>query len=130
LHALSVGGRIVAAYAGVVRGARFSAMINSFDMDEEIARSSPGDLLLHALMRNLVGRGMTAFDLGAGEARYKNAVCDETIELCDVIAPISAQGALAAPLFSAFLRLKRRVKQTPALSRAYYRLRGLIRAKG
>ncbi|WP_424362820.1 GNAT family N-acetyltransferase [Methylocystis parvus] len=130
LHALSVGGRIVATYAGIMRGGRFSGMLNSFDMDEEIARSSPGDLLLHALMRNLVSRGMTHFDLGTGEARYKNAVCDETIELCDFVLPVSARGAVAAPLFSAFLQLKRRVKQSPGLSRAYYRARRLIgRAK-
>jgi CelD/BcsL family acetyltransferase involved in cellulose biosynthesis len=125
LHALSVGGRVVAAYAGVVRGGRFSGMLNSFEMDEAIARSSPGDLLLHALMRNLVSRGMTHFDLGTGEARYKSAVCDETIELCDVVMPVSARGAVAAPLFSAYLRLKRRVKRSPALSRFYYRARRL-----
>jgi len=123
LHALSVGGRVVATYAGLVHGGRFSAMLNSFDMDEDIARSSPGDLLLHALMRNLVARGMTHFDLGAGEARYKNAVCDETIELCDAVMPVSARGALAAPAFAAWLRLKRRVKQSPALAQAYYRAR-------
>lgn len=130
LHALSVGGRIVATYAGIVRGGRFSGMLNSFDMEEEVARCSPGDLLLHALMRNLVSRGMTHFDLGTGEARYKNAVCDETIELCDFVLPISARGAVAAPLFSAYLWLKRRVKQSAGLSRAYYRARRRIgRAK-
>lgn len=126
LHALSIGGRIVATYAGVVRGGRFSAMLNSFDMDEEIARSSPGDLLLHSLMRNLVERGLTHFDLGAGEARYKNAVCDETIELCDLILPVSPKGHVTGPLLSAFLQAKRRVKQTPALANAVYRARRLM----
>jgi CelD/BcsL family acetyltransferase involved in cellulose biosynthesis len=126
LHALSVAGRIVATYAGVVRGGRFSGMLNSFEMDDAVARASPGDLLLHALMRNLVARGMTHFDLGAGEARYKSAVCDETIELCDLVLPVSARGALAAPLFSAYLRFKRHAKQSAAMSRAYQRARRLI----
>ncbi|MBU6527677.1 GNAT family N-acetyltransferase [Methylocystis sp. MJC1] len=125
-HALSVGERIVATYAGIVRRGRFSAMLNSFDMDADIARSSPGELLLHALMRNLVARGMTHFDLGAGEARYKNAVCDETIELCDDVIPLSTRGALAAPLFSAFLCLKRYVKQNPKLTRLYRRARSCL----
>lgn len=129
IHGLSVGGRVVATYAGVVRGGRFSAMLNSFDMDEEIARCSPGELLLHALMRNLVERGMTHFDLGAGEARYKSAVCDETIELCDLVLPVSPRGAVAAPLFSAYLRLKRRVKQSPRLARAYVRFRRAMRER-
>lgn len=126
LHALSVGERIVATYAGFVRRSRFSAMLNSFDMDEDIARSSPGELLLHALMRNLVARGMTHFDLGAGEARYKNAVCDETIALCDDVIPLTARGALAAPLFSGFLSLKRYVKQNPELTRVYRKARSLL----
>lgn len=125
LHALSVGGRIVATYAGLVREGRFSGMLNSFEMEESVARASPGDLLLHALLRNLVSRGMTHFDLGTGEARYKNAVCDETIELCDAILPVSTRGAALAPVFSAYLRLKRRVKQSPGLSRAYFRARRL-----
>lgn len=127
LHALSVGDRIVATYAGFVRGGRFSAMLNSFDMDETIARSSPGDLLLHALMRDLVARGMTHFDLGAGEARYKNAVCDEVIELCDAVEATTWRGVVAAPFFSAFLRAKRRIKQSPALARYFARARKLLR---
>ncbi|WP_246744912.1 GNAT family N-acetyltransferase [Methylocystis sp. Sn-Cys] len=126
LHALSVGERIVATYAGLVRRGRFSAMLNSFDMDDDIARSSPGELLLHALMRNLVARGMTHFDLGAGEARYKNAVCDETIALCDEVISLTTKGALAAPLFSAFLGLKRYIKQNPELTRLYRRARSLL----
>lgn len=130
LHALSVGGRIVATYAGVVRGGRFSAMLNSFEMDEGIARCSPGELLLHALMRNLAARGMTHFDLGAGEARYKSAVCDETIALYDEILPISPRGIAAAPLLSGYLRLKRRIKRTPVLARSYYRLRAMIARRG
>jgi CelD/BcsL family acetyltransferase involved in cellulose biosynthesis len=126
LHGLSVDGRFVAAYAGVRRNGRFSAMLNSFDTDEEIARCSPGDLLLHALMRNLTARRMTHFDLGVGEARYKRAVCDETIPLYDVVLPLSARGVLAAPLISSYLRLKRRAKNTPAVVRCYYRLVALL----
>lgn len=123
LHALRAGGRIVATYAGIVRGGRFSAMLNSYDMSEEIARSSPGDLLLHALMRNLVSRGFAHFDLGAGEARYKKAVCEETIELYDTIVPVSLRGALATSLLAAFLGVKRQVKKSDRLTRAYHRLR-------
>lgn len=126
LHALSVDDRIVATYAGVIRKGRFSAIFNSFDMDEEIARSSPGELLLHALLRNLVARGMTHFDLGAGEARYKQSVCDETIELVDALTPVSAIGVLAAPALRLLLTAKRRIKQTPLLARMAARRRRLL----
>jgi CelD/BcsL family acetyltransferase involved in cellulose biosynthesis len=126
MHALSVSGRILATYAGVVRAGRFSALMNSYESEEMIARSSPGDLLLHSLMRNLVSRGFTHFDLGAGEARYKNAVCDETIELRDAIVPASARGALVSPIVRAFLIAKHEIKRNQRLSSAYFRARRLI----
>lgn len=129
-HALIFDGRIVATYAGLAHGGRFSAMLNSYDMDEEIARSSPGDLLLQALLRNLVARQFTRFDLGIGEARYKNAICDETIELFDAITPASAMGALAAPLLRAALRAKRKIKQTPWMMQTLARLRRLAKRAG
>jgi len=76
----------------------------------------------------LVARGMTHFDLGAGEARYKSSVCNETIELYDAILPVTARGFLAAPMLTAYLRLKRRVKQTPSLINAYQRVRSALSA--
>jgi CelD/BcsL family acetyltransferase involved in cellulose biosynthesis len=39
------------------------------------ACSSPGDLLLAALIRDQAARGRRALDLGVGEARYKASVC-------------------------------------------------------
>lgn len=127
VHALTVGGRVIATYAGLAHRGRFSAMLNSFDPEEAVARCSPGELLLRALLRNLVMRGFSRFDLGAGEARYKDAVCDETIELCDAVVPASWKGALAAPLFKAFLVAKRRVKQAPRVGRAATKARRLFR---
>jgi CelD/BcsL family acetyltransferase involved in cellulose biosynthesis len=80
-------------------------------------------------MRDLVARGFAYFDLGVGEARYKEAVCDETIALYDLVIPVTARGALAAPLLRIFLDGKRHVKQTPWLSRVSERARlsGLFR---
>lgn len=126
LHALKAGDRIVATYAGIVRDKRFSAMLNSYDMSEDVARSSPGELLLHALMRNLVSRGFTHFDLGAGEARYKKAVCEDAIQLFDTILPVTPRGKIAAPFFASFLTLKRRVKKSERLTRLYYSARRAI----
>lgn len=126
-HALSVCGRIVATYVGLVHCGRFSALLNSFDMEATIARHSPCDLLLHAVLRNLVERGFTYFDLGAGEARYKSAVCEDTIELYNSVIPASALGAIAAPMFKAFLSAKRTAKQTAWLSLTLARSRRVLR---
>ncbi len=116
-HALSVSGRIVATYVGLADGDRFCALMNSYDLDPLLARFSPCQILLHGLLKNLVARGFTHFDLGVGEADYKSAVCDETIELYDTILAVTARGALAAPLLRNFIAAKRLIKQTPALMR-------------
>jgi CelD/BcsL family acetyltransferase involved in cellulose biosynthesis len=129
VHALRLSGTVIATYVGLAMDGRFSALANSYDMDEEIAHCSPGDILLRAVMRDLVERGFAYFDLGVGEARYKEAVCHETIALYDLVMPVTRRGALAAPLLRIFLDCKRRVKQTPWLSRLSERARmlGLFR---
>ena len=122
-HALSIDGRIVATYVGVAGHGRFSVLANSFDADEAVARYTPGELLLTALLENLSRRGFTHFDLGIGEAQYKDAVCDEAIELYDTILAVSPAGGVAAPLLWASLGCKRSIKRAPWLLRWFERLR-------
>lgn len=113
LYALSVGDRIVATYGGLPRGRAWHGMINSFNCDPQIARSSPAELLLRHVIRDLAARGMERFDLGIGESRYKNAICDETIELFDSVIPCSTLGRVWAPIERRRLATKRWVKRTP-----------------
>ena len=117
LHALRTeGGRILATFAGAVDAARFSGMLTSFDPDPSLARFSPGDLLLQALIRDQALRGRKALDLGVGEARYKASVCDETIALVDAVIPVSLRGRAHAAAAAAGPRQKRRIKRDPRLS--------------
>jgi CelD/BcsL family acetyltransferase involved in cellulose biosynthesis len=111
LHALAAGDRIVAIYAGTPHRGRFHAMINSFDTDPEIARTSPGDLLLMSMMEKMCERGYRAFDLGIGEARYKSSWCDQSEPLLETLFPITLKGRAYVLRESARLRLKRYVKQ-------------------
>jgi CelD/BcsL family acetyltransferase involved in cellulose biosynthesis len=113
LHALSAGGRVVATYGAIRHGASLHAMFNSFDQTAEIARCSPGDLLLHRLLDDAASRGIEAFDLGIGEARYKTSVCDEIVPLFDCIVPMTPLGRLAGMLAGLRLSAKRRIKRSP-----------------
>ena len=122
-HATTLDGQIVATYVGVAHRGRFSVLANSFDADSAAARFTPGEILLNALLENLARRGFTHFDLGIGEAQYKEAVCDEAIELYDTVLAVSPAGALVAPLLRASFACKRSVKQTPWLLRWFERLR-------
>ncbi len=115
LHALCAGERIVATYGAIHHGASLHAMFNSFDEDPEIARCSPGELLLRRLLEDAACRGITRFDLGIGEARYKASVCDEAIPLFDCIVAMTPLGRIAALLAGLRLSAKRRIKRSPRL---------------
>jgi CelD/BcsL family acetyltransferase involved in cellulose biosynthesis len=116
LHALQTeSGRTLATFVGAVDPTRFSGMLTSFDPDPALARFSPGDLLLQALIRDQCSRGRAALDLGVGEARYKASVCDETIGLVDAVIPVSLRGRAYGAAAEAGARLKRRIKRDPRL---------------
>lgn len=112
LHALLVGERIVATYGGGVHRGHLHLMVNSFDADPDIARSSPGDLLLQAILEQKCRDGLTGFDLGIGEARYKDSWCDDSRPLFDSIMPVTAKGHLFALIESNRLHAKRWIKQS------------------
>ena len=115
LHALLAGDRIVAVYGGAAWNGHWSGMFNSFDADDEVAKSSPGDLLLMKIIEKACADGMSAFDLGIGEARYKAALCNEPIPLFDLVLPTTARGRAVAALIVARQAAKRAVKREPRL---------------
>lgn len=116
-------GRVLATFGGAVDGQRYSGMMTSFDQTPEIARCSPGDLLLHHLVREQTERGRAFLDLGIGEARYKASTCDETIAIVDVIVPVSLRGRLYGAASLLGTRVKRRIKRDPRLYALARRLR-------
>jgi CelD/BcsL family acetyltransferase involved in cellulose biosynthesis len=127
IHALVArgGGRVLATFAGAVDGARFSGMLTAYDADPEVARSSPGDLLLQHLVRDQAARGRRSLDLGIGEARYKQNICDETIAIAQPIVPATLRGRAYALAAAGFTEAKRRVKRDPRLIALVARLRRL-----
>ncbi|MBE7196946.1 MAG: GNAT family N-acetyltransferase [Parafilimonas terrae] len=130
MHALCLAetGRVLATFGGAVSGRRYSGMMTAFDPDPEIARYSPGDLLLQHLVREQAARGRLGFDLGVGEARYKASICDETIELVESIIPVTLMGRTYGALRQGLVRAKRGIKRDPRLYAALQRLRKLRRA--
>jgi CelD/BcsL family acetyltransferase involved in cellulose biosynthesis len=131
LYCLELSGRPVATYVGAVQGARFSGMATSFDIDSEAAKSSPGEILLIDLIRLQCQAGVTSFDLGVGEARYKTTICDERDELVDTFVPITVKGRLFAGIARARRSAKRWIKTQPRLLRLAHRASGLLdKARG
>jgi CelD/BcsL family acetyltransferase involved in cellulose biosynthesis len=122
LHALTCGDRIVATFGGACHRGRFSGMFVSFDSNEDMARFSPGDLLIARIIAQKCQETVREFDLGIGEARYKSAFCPETEELFDTVLGMSVPGRVVASGLAFLLRSKRAVKQSAWLWRTLQKL--------
>lgn len=130
-HALMSGERIVATFGGVAQAGRFSGMLISYDAAPEIARCSPGQLLIIETIRNLCARGFATFDLGVGEAQYKDSNCEAEEPLFDAAVAVTALGRAAGEAALLQQRVKRWIKRNPwayeltdRLRRAAWRMRG------
>lgn len=128
LHTLDLDGRAIAIFGAVVANDRFSGLFTAFDNDAEIARGSPGDILLMHMIRNCCERGLTTFDLGVGEAHYKDKICDATEALVESFLPVTAAGRVAALACIGKQKLKGAIKTSQAGKKALELLRSL-RAK-
>jgi CelD/BcsL family acetyltransferase involved in cellulose biosynthesis len=117
LYALTLDGAVIAVFGGAADGERLSGMFISFENADEIARCSPGDLLVSHVIRRQCERGRSVFDLGVGEARYKRTFCDEVDELVDLVVPATATGQVYAALTGAVIGAKRRLKASPRAMR-------------
>ena len=114
LYALSVDDIIVATMGGIVGGGRFCAMFNSI-IQGRFAAESPGEQLILNLVRSCCERGLLTFDLGIGEARYKNLLCGDAEPLFDSYIALSPAGRLLSHGFKAGAIVKRAIKTQPAL---------------
>jgi CelD/BcsL family acetyltransferase involved in cellulose biosynthesis len=83
--------------------------------------------MVQAVVREAIARGLKTFDLGVGEARYKDEACEAEEELFDSAVGITALGRLAALAFRLRQRAKRRIKHSPRLFSLFNRLRAALR---
>jgi CelD/BcsL family acetyltransferase involved in cellulose biosynthesis len=117
LYAASVGDTIIATFGGIVADGRFSGMFNSI-AGSEFRNYSPGELLLANVIRMCCERGLDKFDLGIGDAAYKQVYCRDAEALYDSVIPITAAGRAVAPFWRAGLALKGEIKKSKTLLRA------------
>ena len=113
---LDVGATPAAVNLGLVYKQRYYHLLASYD-DGEVSRFGPGAAHLRELMQYAIKRGCKLFDFTIGDEPYKREWCDSEIVLYDYIAPATWRGAVVALPVSAWQRLKRWIKQTPAVWR-------------
>jgi CelD/BcsL family acetyltransferase involved in cellulose biosynthesis len=126
LHSLQCDDEVIAMFAGVADGDRFSMMFNTYTMSAN-AKFSPGLILMREIIDHHAARGTTSFDLGIGSDDYKRLFCKDDEPIFDSYLPLSARGSMAATAMSSLTRIKRLVKHNPALNQAAMALRGSLR---
>lgn len=88
IYQLKVGGKTRAVCAiGNFRDYS-QAYINAVSYDD-FAKFSPGDMILYAMIEDLIDRKFSKFDLGVGYERYKESWSSVEKEMFDNILPIS-----------------------------------------
>lgn len=109
---LRAGDTVAATYFGAGLNGNFSCFLNSFDCRFE--SFSPGDIALHDLIERACAEGLTGFDLGVGDERYKQAWC-ERIPLYESCAAITLRGRIYGQALRVSRGGKRAIKQNQAL---------------
>jgi CelD/BcsL family acetyltransferase involved in cellulose biosynthesis len=125
LYGLKDGARLASVFGVMVHGKRMSALFTSIN-GEEIGRGSPGELLLLYLMMHCCDRGLSSFDLGVGEAGYKDSFCPIMEPLFDAAFPVSLKGRMAAMVWTRWQKFKRFAKHKPRLLHVLQQLRGIF----
>jgi len=126
IHALECDDEVIAIFAGVADGHRFSMMFNTYTMSTS-SKYSPGLILMRDIIDHYAGHGYRAFDLGIGSDDYKRLFCKSDESIFDSFIPLSRRGQLAAAAMSGLNHAKRLVKHNPALLHMAQKLRSAFR---
>jgi CelD/BcsL family acetyltransferase involved in cellulose biosynthesis len=130
LHTLAHGERIIAVFGALPGAERLSGLFIGHESAPEIARNSPGEIMVQAIVADAIARGFAEFDLGVGEARYKDEACEIVEPLFDSAFAFTLKGRIAAWAFLAARRAKRSIKRSPRLKALHARLRRLCGRSG
>jgi CelD/BcsL family acetyltransferase involved in cellulose biosynthesis len=126
IHALECDEEVIAIFAGVADGHRFSMMFNTYTLSGS-SRYSPGLILMRNIIDHYAERGYLALDLGIGSDDYKRLFCKSDEPIFDSFIPLSLRGKLAATAMSGINRTKHLVKHNQALFHMAQRLRSVLR---
>jgi CelD/BcsL family acetyltransferase involved in cellulose biosynthesis len=100
-------------------------LLASYD-DGDLSRFGPGAAHLHDLMHQAIDRGLRIFDFTIGDERYKRDWCDTELTLYDYIVAATWRGTLIAMPLLAAKKVKRWIKQTPAVWNAFSAVRAFL----
>jgi CelD/BcsL family acetyltransferase involved in cellulose biosynthesis len=128
IHALECDDEVIAIFAGVADGHRFSMMFNTYTMSEN-SRYSPGLILMRNIVDHYTELGYRALDLGIGSDGYKRLFCKDDEPIFDSFIPLTLRGKIAASAMSGINRAKHLVKHNQTLFHMAQKLRSALPAE-
>jgi CelD/BcsL family acetyltransferase involved in cellulose biosynthesis len=90
-----------------------------------LSRFGPGRAQLNELLRYAIQQRLQWFDFTVGDEPYKRDWSDTELTLHDHLAAVTLRGWLFVTMLAVFRRIKRHIKQSPGLWRAFSRARAL-----
>ncbi|WP_028746189.1 GNAT family N-acetyltransferase [Rhizobium mesoamericanum] len=116
----------IAALAGLSRkGDHIICQLSSID-ESLAAEASPGELLFWLMIAGQHGRGVSLFDLGLGDQRYKRSWAPVEIKHYDVVLPLCLRGSVGGWIHRAITRGKAFIKSHQKSYRVAQRVRRLV----
>ncbi|WP_431321992.1 GNAT family N-acetyltransferase [Rhizobium sp. YTU87027] len=116
----------IAAVAGLSRkGDHIICQLSAID-ESLVVEASPGEFLFWQMIAGQHGRGVSLFDFGLGDQRYKRSWAPVETEHYDVVLPLSLRGTVAGLVHRAITRGKAFIKSHQKSYRIAQRLRRLI----
>ncbi|MBO6719463.1 MAG: GNAT family N-acetyltransferase [Rhizobiaceae bacterium] len=122
LHGLEVGGVLRAVTGSSISGNRITCEFSAF-RDDELSSASPGDFLFFENISEACDRGLTIYDFGVGDERYKRLWCDIESRHFDLHMPLTAKGQIVSATRRAASAAKRGLKENQAIWSLVKRLR-------
>ncbi|MEL6947071.1 MAG: GNAT family N-acetyltransferase [Pseudomonadota bacterium] len=114
VYSLNIDGGIRATFAGGHLGDQFSGFFISY-ADDRFSHISPGELIIHQVIKDCAESGTNMFDFGRGQERYKTSWCDVTIPMFDTCIALSRFGLLFTAYDTLKLLAKRSVRNNARL---------------
>jgi CelD/BcsL family acetyltransferase involved in cellulose biosynthesis len=127
IHSLECDDEVIAIFAGVADGHRFSMMFNTYTMSDR-SRYSPGLILMRHIIDHYGERRYRALDLGIGSDDYKRLFCKDDERIFDSFVALTLRGKIAAPAISGLSRVKHLVKRNRVMLDLAQRLRRALKS--
>ena len=115
LYALESAGEIIALGFCLIEHGRLIYYLCAYDGRPEMARYSPGMLLLVRILKAAIDEGLEVFDFSNGDEDYKSHWIDQSEEIFVSWQPFTLKGRIAVALDRMELETIRWVKRHPPL---------------